>query len=181
MQQPLARFDEDVDPDAKTIAEVVERVRAHYQADARETIRTAEERMAAELSAEVEARRTAEEHAKRQEENLRKVLLRVQARARRQARWSSWAMFGLLGGIAVLGSSASLPELVGTLTPGGRLVGYVISAFVWVLGILGLLWGGYLFQWQRKFEDMLERFLRRRLLRDFEDVDLAQPSAVQHL
>jgi hypothetical protein len=175
----LARFDDDVDPDAQTISEVVERVRGHYQADAQQSIREAEERFAGQLSAEAEARRTAEENAQRREEDLRKVTLRLQARARRRARWLSWAVFGVLGGVAVAGSSASVPELLGSHTPPARLAGYVISAFVWILGVFGLLWGGYLFQWQRRLEDWLERPLRKSLLRDFDGALLVEGDAAQ--
>ncbi len=177
--QLLARFDVDVDPDAKTLTEVVERVRAQYQADAQQAIREAEERIGGKVSVEAEARRSAEDKAKRREEDLRKVVLRLQARARQRARWISWGLFGLLGVAAVVGSSASVPELLATRTQVGKIVSYLISAFVWALGVFGLLWGGYLFQWQRLLEDRLERALRKRLLRDFESLDLPDSSAAQ--
>jgi hypothetical protein len=177
--QLLSRFDEDVEPDAQTISEVVERVRAQYQLDAKQTIRDAEERMAVTVSTEAEARRSAEEKAKQREEDVRKVVLRLQARARQRARWSSWGVFGLLAAAAILGSSASVPEFLAARTPLSKLVGYLISAFVWVLGVLGLLWGGYLFQWQRLLEDRLERVFRRRLLRDFEEMALPEVGAAQ--
>lgn len=174
----LSRFDEDVDPDAQTISEVVERVRAQYQADAKETLREAEERLGGQISAEAEARRKAEQHAQSREEALRKVTLRLRARARRRARWTSWAIFAVLGGVAIAGSSASIPDLLGSQTPIARLAGYAVSAFVWILGVLGLLWGGYLFQWQRKVEDWLERPLRASLLRDFDEASLPAQDAV---
>jgi hypothetical protein len=170
----LARFDEEVDSDAQTIGEVVERVRAQYQADARQVIRDAEDRFAGKLSTEAAARRSAEEQAKRHEENLRKVALRLRTRARKRARWISCGVFAVLGAVAVLGSSVSISEWLGTLGAAASVAGYVVSGFVWLLGVVGLLWGGFLFQWRRELEDRIERPLRNAAFREFGDVELPE-------
>jgi hypothetical protein len=170
----LARFDEQVDTDAQTIEEVIERVRAHYQADARQAIREAEEKMAGKVSAEAEARRSAEQEVKRREENLRKVALRLQARARRRARWISWGVFAVIGVVAVLGSSVSVSKLLGTKSAATRIFGYAVPTLLWALGIVRLFWGGHLFQWHRHLEDRLERPLRKAAFREFGELELPE-------
>jgi hypothetical protein len=171
----LARFDEEVDSsDAQTIGEVVERVRAQYQADARQAICVVEDRFAGKLSTEADARRSAEEQAKRNEENLRKVALRLRTRARKRARWLSWSVFAVLGPVAVFGSSLFVSEWLGTQGAAARIAGYVVSGFAWLLGVVGLLWGGFLFQWRRDLEDWIERPLRNAAFREFGEVELPE-------
>lgn len=153
----LSRFDEDVDTDADTIEEVIERVREQYKVDAQRSIQDAEAR------------------AKRREEELRELVLRLRRRSRRLARWVSWSIFLVLAGLAVTGSSVPVVEFLQSRSVVGQVLGYLISGSVWLLGIVGLLWGGYLFQWQRSLEDRLERYFRASLLGDVKEQRLLEP------
>jgi len=160
----LSRFDDDVDVDAETIGEVVERVREHYQADARQAILDAEQRVASRLAVATEAKKEAEEETKRREEDLRKLILGIRSRSQNWARRISWGSFILVAIVVVFGSSVSVAEVIGTHSTVGKIAGYVVSGFVWVLGIVGLLWGGYLAQWRTYLEDRIERSLRAWIL-----------------
>jgi hypothetical protein len=162
----LSGFDEDMDVDADTIEDVIERVREQHRNEARSAIREAEDRLAGELAAASAARTKAEEEAKKREEDLRKMVLSIRSRSTKWARRISWGVFvvGAMGVVA--GSSISLPELIGTRSVTARTAAYLISAFVWLLGIAGLLWGGYLSQWRGYLEARLERLLRGWLMGD---------------
>lgn len=160
----LSRFDDEVDADADTIAEVVERVRDQHRAEAQQTIELAKRGMDETLAAEALARRAAEEEAKKKEEALRKLILSLRSRSAAWARRLSWALFLAAAVVVVVGSSVPVSELLGWRLPAARIVGYGITAFVWFLGIAGLLWGGYLGQWRRSLESRLDRLFRRWLL-----------------
>lgn len=162
----LWRFDDDIDIDAETIAEVVERVREHHQADARQAIKAVEQRTAEELAIATAAQRSAEEEAKRREEALRKVILRGRSLSAKWASRISWGLFLLAALVIVVGSSVSVPQILGTNSTGARLTSYLVSAFLWVSGIAGLLWGGYLSQWRGYLEGRLEKYFRALLLGD---------------
>jgi hypothetical protein len=165
----LSRFDDDVDADANTIEEVIERVRARYQVDAQQAIRDVEARMGDALSEESKARILAEEQRTSRDEELRKLIFRLRERARRRARWATWGVLLTLASLVVIGSSVSVVEFLESRSIIGQVLGYVISGFVWLLGVVGLLSGGYLFQWQRHLEDRLEKYFRASLIGDVEE------------
>lgn len=162
----LSRFDDDVDPDANTIEEVIERVREDYQRDALQTIREAEERNAGKLADEAAARRSAEEEVKKREEELRKLVLAIRSKSLKLARRISWGLFVLTTVIVVIGSSVYFYELLGTQSAAAKAVGYVVWVFIWLLGIVRVIWGGYLNQWRNYLEARLEKLIRRWLLGD---------------
>jgi len=57
-------------------------------------------------------------------------------------------------------------ELRGKLSTTAKVLGYVVWAFIWLLGIIRAIWGGYLNQWRDYLEARLEKLIRTWLLGD---------------
>lgn len=157
----LMRFEDEVEPDATTLTEVVERVRQSYQSDALARVAEAERKAAQEIASALSAKAKVEEQLKRKEEEQRNLLLKLRAKAARIARIVGRSFFVVVAVILVAGPPA-LGWFVGPSgTPIPEWIVYVVAGAVWLAGILGLLWGGHVDQWRKVVETAVDLALRR--------------------
>jgi len=150
----LGRFDDDVEPDAATLTEVVDRVRATYQSEATARITEAQRKASEEVaSALFEKEKTQEEH--------RKLVLNLRAKAFTIARVTSWVFFAVVAVILVAGPLIIGYNLVPTGTAFSKLIGYGVTGAVWLAGVFRFLWGGHVNQWRKAVEVRVDCSLRK--------------------
>jgi len=142
----LSQFDEDLEPDASTLTEVISRVKQAYKLEAEAAIEKVK-REASEQIAAAEAQK-----AKTEQEN-RALILTLRGRALTISRIVGRIFFVLSIVFLVIG-----PFLLGTIITG--LLYYIVSVLVWIAGTLGLLFGGFVQQWRNSLEVALEKKVR---------------------
>lgn len=158
----LGRFEDDTEPDAASLSEVVERVVRHYASDADARIREAEGKTTARIAL-AEAETAEHEEARRKsEEKLRVMVLALRGKARRLAALAgrlSLVFFVLaFGGAGVLVALGlrSLPGVPGWVT------WTLIAGFAFA-GYASVTWGSTARQWSKALERRVESFVRRLL------------------
>jgi ABC-type multidrug transport system fused ATPase/permease subunit len=157
----LTQFDDDIEPDATTLTEIVERVKATYQSEATARIADVQRKASEEVASVVSAREKTREELRKKEEEHRNLVLNLRAKIITFARLTSWVFFVGVALILVVGPLFIGYNLVSTGTPVAKIVVYVITSVVWLAGVLRLLWGGHINQWRRSFELRVDRSLRK--------------------
>ncbi len=150
----LSQFDEDVEPDADTLTEIVNRVKSEYQAKASAEIEEVKLSASEQIAAAHADRSKAEERLQSSEKEHRGLVLQLRAKASSIARMIGWIFFILAIIVLVLG-----PVFIGTLV--GSVASYIITAIGWFVGVLALLYGGYVKQWRASLELLVEKLMRR--------------------
>jgi len=142
----LSEFDEDVEPDASTLTEIVNRVKETYRLEAEAMIQRIKQEATEQISA-------AHADKDKTEKENRALVLTLRGKARSVSLIIGRIFFVLSVLILVVG-----PVLLGTIITG--LAYYIVSAFVWIAGVFGLLFGGYVQQWRNSLEISIEKKLR---------------------
>ncbi len=173
----LSRFDEDIDADATTMAEVVDRVKQHYQQEAvaaaekekadlrTELLSVRDEASAAAARAQDEqaARAALErESSAKQAEANRLLELALYSGITRTARSASWVLISLAAFLAFLG--ATIPVVAGlwSLPKGWMALALIGALAVWGTSLGSLLNGGHMLRWRETIETSLEVAIRKR-------------------
>lgn len=142
----LSEFDNELEPDAQTLTEVVDRVRHKYMSEAEAEIKR--------IQKEVSERIKVVEVEKVQTEQRRLDLVRrLEGKARSIAKAISWVFFIISIAVFIVA-----PFLIGNLFTG--ILSYVITLLGWITAAASQIWGGYLEQWRRIVELVLEKKLR---------------------
>jgi len=157
----LAEIDDEVEPDARTIDEVIQRVQAEYRS--REEVKTkkVEEDYNARLIQAHTAVAQAEARVKEESERRRQLELALLSRFSSWAAVLSWAFFVVAALVLVVGSTdVVLRALEGRgLVP--RIVAVSILLLVWAVGMATLLWGGDLNSWRESVARWIEHKLHK--------------------
>lgn len=157
----LTQFDDEVEPDATTLTEVVERVKATYQSETMARIAKVERKASEEVaSALIETAKTKVDLRKKEEEH-RNLVLNLRGKAATIARIVGWAFFVVIALILVIGPPVIGYNLIPIGTTLAGVVAYVVTGTVWLAAVLGLLWGGHVDQWRRVVEVRVDRSLRK--------------------
>jgi hypothetical protein len=156
----LSQFDEDVEPDALTLTEIVNRVKSDYQSDAAARIEKVKQEASEEVAATQAEKAKTEGRLRISEQQHRTLVLKLRGRASSLARMFGRIFFFLALTILVIG-----PIVLGILirSNGSTLMTfaiYAITAVTWLASVIGLVYGGYVQQWRNSLEIAAEKALR---------------------
>jgi hypothetical protein len=157
----LADFEDDMEPDATTLTEVVDRVTATYRSAASARVAEVERQAAEQVASALSDKVQIEERLKRKEEENRQMILSVQAHAYQVARAVGWLFFVVSATVLI-----ALPPAGGRLVcvvgpPLAQYLTWSVTLVGWLVDAAVLLWGGDLRKWRRQIERRLELRLRK--------------------
>lgn len=159
MTEPLlALLDDEVEPDADTISEAIERVRASYreQADtaAREAIRAAQsETRVAQAAATAAIQRTDE---------LEKL---IDVRVNALASVSSTLLFGIVALVLIAAAVLSLPGVFDSIGASSKWIARSVLIAAAVFGVLGATYGATLTHLRSRVHEWITEQIRRTIFR----------------
>lgn len=141
----LVEADIDDDPDASSMSEVVERVKASYKESSEQDVATAR----------TEARASGADE----------MVRRVETRVGRFARRLSWVAVVLVGACLLIGTGLSIAQALGGDSPGRLAVTLTLVPLI-LVGLLGAFTGFHLSAWRRSLEARIATALADWLIRE---------------
>ena len=157
----LLEYESDSEPDAASLTEVIDRVKASYREEADIQIRKIKAESTQEIAVVLSEQKKTEKLLHKGEEEHRKLIIKLRADANSKAKKISYVLF-IIAAIMMIFA----PGLILLLKPLkiflSQILIYIITGIVWLLTNVRMLFGGHLNKWRKMIEVYIEQYFLKK-------------------